>query len=368
MKILINCSNLTIGGGMQVAHSFIIECAAFVSHEFHITLSAELTEYLKGKTFKDHMHFYHIDGSIISLRERLKVLKQLNKIEAEVKPDVVYSVFGPTYWRPKAKHIMGFAMPQYLYHDLPTSRGLYKNGIKQLIQKLFIRFGADHYVLETSDAADRLSRVFHIPRRNISVVSNTYSTHFRNLKEVAGTRTATDNETRLLTVSAFYPHKNLGIIRDVVPFLKGQRHKVRFCVTIPEHYFAAHFGGLEDYVTNLGPVNPEACPDLYKSSDFMFLPTLLECFSANYPEAMIMGKPILTSDLPFARDICRDAAVYFDPKDPEAIANAILDLIDDKARQEELREAGFKRVQAFNSAEERAAAYIDICKSFLINS
>ena len=67
----------------------------------------------------------------------------------------------------------------------------------------------------------------------------------------------------------------------------------------------------------------ENCPKLYNQADAMFLPTLLETFSASYPEAMKMERPILTSDLDFAKDICGDAALYFNPLDSYDIANKI---------------------------------------------
>ena len=39
----------------------------------------------------------------------------------------------------------------------------------------------------------------------------------------------------------------------------------------------------------------------YLISDIILLPTLLECSSATYPEAMIAGKPIVTTDFDFSR-------------------------------------------------------------------
>lgn len=55
----------------------------------------------------------------------------------------------------------------------------------------------------------------------------------------------------------------------------------------------------------------------------MFLPTLLECFSASYPEAGFMKVPIFTSDLSFAKTICGEGAFYFNPMDCKNIASVI---------------------------------------------
>jgi glycosyltransferase involved in cell wall biosynthesis len=70
---------------------------------------------------------------------------------------------------------------------------------------------------------------------------------------------------------------------------------------------------VSDSIFNVGWLTLSECIDWYNRSDIVFLPTLLETFSATYLEAMRMGRPIVTCDLDFARDICKDAAAYFPP-------------------------------------------------------
>ena len=117
---------------------------------------------------------------------------------------------------------------------------------------------------------------------------------------------------------------------------------------------------LNDTIQFLGKVSINQCPDLYSQSDFLFLPTLLECFSASYCEAMVMQKPILTSDLPFAKSICNNAAFYFDPLDENDIANAIVHLSYDKKVQEDLIKNGLEQLKTFDTAKQRAEKYLNI--------
>ena len=114
-------------------------------------------------------------------------------------------------------------------------------------------------------------------------------------------------------------------------------------------------------IYNVGRLSPLNAPHLYEEVDYMFLPTLLECFSASYVEAMAMKVPILTSDLSFARTVCGDAALYFDPLDPVSIAKKIEGLIRSKAMRQELISAGQVRVTQFNNAQQRALAYLAKC-------
>lgn len=94
----------------------------------------------------------------------------------------------------------------------------------------------------------------------------------------------------------------------------------------------------------------------------MFLPTLLECFSASYAEAMIMRKPILTSDMGFAHCVCKDAAVYFNPMNANDIANKLLTLFSKPSLQRKLVNCGGKLLGQFGSSEERVRRILELCQ------
>jgi len=137
-------------------------------------------------------------------------------------------------------------------------------------------------------------------------------------------------------------------------------------VTLPETAFDKHFPNkCRDCVINTGPVKPDEGPSLYKECDALFLPTLLECFSASYPEAMAMDKPILTTDMAFSRSICGEAALYFKPADPEDAVKKIHTLINDKQLRNSLVLVGRKQLQTFDTPAERAEKYLSICESLI---
>ncbi len=100
----------------------------------------------------------------------------------------------------------------------------------------------------------------------------------------------------MLALSSWYPHKNIGIIPKVIEVLQEKGYEfIRFIVTLPQIDFnkleinAKH----KQQIINVGIVKIEEGASLYQECDALFLPTLLECFSASYAEAMIMEKPIL---------------------------------------------------------------------------
>jgi glycosyltransferase involved in cell wall biosynthesis len=104
-------------------------------------------------------------------------------------------------------------------------------------------------------------------------------------------------------------------------------------------------------------------PDLYKSADICLLPTLLETFSATYPEAMAMGLPIVTTDLGFAHDVCDDAALYFRPQDAQAAADCILRLVDDPQLWTQQIARGKEILKRYPTPQERYDQYIALLHS-----
>ncbi len=372
MKLIINTSNLYVGGGVQVALSFINELKLIKSgHQYHIFLSTKIAEQIDQKAFPESFYFYFIEKSPASLKTRKQVVSKLDALEERIKPDVVFSIFGPSYWTPRAKHIMGFAIPWVLQKDSVAYRKLdFFERIKMRLWVKYVSFYAkkniSHYIIETEDAKKKLSNTFKISTEKISVVGNSYSSIFENGNFLSPNHPdyiqlppKEKNEFRLLLISHNYPHKNIEIINKIVPLLDIN---VKFVLTIDQTSYQKLFPNENKQVLNLGPVKLSACPSLYKQCDAMFLPTLLEVFSAAYPEAMKMEKPILTSNYSFATDICQDAALYFDPLDPEDIADKIKKLVSDKFLQKTLVERGKKRVKQFETAKSRAEKYISICE------
>jgi glycosyltransferase involved in cell wall biosynthesis len=118
--------------------------------------------------------------------------------------------------------------------------------------------------------------------------------------------------------------------------------------------------GVEDRIENLGTIPVARGPEVYRSCDICFLPTLLETFSATYPESMAMGLPIVTTDLGFARDVCDDAAQYFRPRDAQSAVAAILRLLDNRELWNRQIERGKQVLTRFPTPEQRYRQYIDV--------
>ncbi len=161
-----------------------------------------------------------------------------------------------------------------------------------------------------------------------------------------------DGKLRLLCLSRYYPHKNLERIVQTFERFGAELQNVTVFLTIAadQHPGAARLLdavdrlGLVDQIVNVGPVPQASVSACYEHCDALLLPTLLESHSGSYLEAMKYGVPVLTSDLDFAQAICGEAALYFDPREPRAIRDAIVRFGGDPALKAGLAAAAKRRV------------------------
>lgn len=368
MKLLINSSTFKGTGVTQVAVSFIYECINFPEHEYKVFMSPNVAANIKQDKFPDNFSFHTFGKHSLYGLKGWADIRKMKRIEADYSPDAVFSVFGPSLWKPKAPHLQGYAFPHYVYPDSPIFKIM---SIKEKIGvkiKRFVHIGlmkkeGDYYVCETSDVSMRLHDFYKIDTDKIFTVSNTANSYFLNYQQ---NRNLEHDESifRFYCLCSNSPHKNLAVLNKVIPLLKNENLSVhiKFYVTIKnEEYETLFEENVKDSIVNVGPLKVADCPAFVDSCDALFLPTLLECFSASYPEAMILKKPILTSDLPFANTVCENAALYFDPLNAENIAEMIKILVQDKNLYESLQVRGGVQFRKFLSPKERAKEYLNIC-------
>ncbi|PMG97749.1 glycosyltransferase [Vibrio breoganii] len=306
MKI-INALSCKVGGGIQVFLSIINEIAVQDRKDFILLVDKDVHSNIRQSI--------PIEYEVIVPRYNKVLIRNLylNRIVAKYDVNVVFSVFGPVYWRPSCKHLVGFALPWMVYEDSPAFHNLttvarLKKSLFNLFRRAVIKYESDHIWVETNDVKCRLASILKIERKDISVISNTISNEFINgtnkssLSNVKG-------RVKFLFLSSYYPHKNFEVFKKIK---EKYRSNIIIYVTLTEQRYNELFSGYEDYIYNIGPVKVSECKYLYENVDAIIQPSYLECFSANYVEAIYCGKPLLVSDLPFARGICKEAAFYFE--------------------------------------------------------
>lgn len=371
MKIIINTTTLSASGATQVATSFLEESKIITEHEYFVFLSSTVEKQIDKATFPENFTFYSFPSSPLYGLKGFKARKLLRNLEESINPDVVFTVFGPSWWSPKVPHLQGYAYPHYVYPESPLFHKLswfqrMKIMLMKKIHLYFLNKNGDFFVSETQDVSQRLKEL--LPEKNhFFSVGNTANSYFATplIEEIRLLPEKKDGEFRFLALCTYHVHKNLEILNEVIPKLNEKLcgKKITFVLTIDQENFSTKFTQeAKRSIINIGRIDVAKCPQLYAECDALFLPTLLECFSANYPEAMIMKKPILTSDLSFATTVCGDAARYFNPIDAEDAAVKILQLCETPELREELIRNGLQQLKKFPTSGQRAERYLSICK------
>ena len=375
MHILINCTNLKVGGGLQVADSVVCQLYRHPQHYFVVALSSFMEETIlrlkrqKVSNVKCLCHDVKNDlNTIIRGRDNF-----LDKVVEDEEIDVVLTIFGPSRWNPRCRHLSGFAMPHLVLPESPffTQMGHLertKHTLRSRLLMHFFRRSADWFWTENPYISERLQRL--LPRKKVLTVSNCYNQIFDNPNQWKRDRSLpTFNGVTCLTISAYYEHKNFKLLPDIARILanKYSDFVFRFALTLTEGQLQVP-EELRQHFVFLGKVDVTECPSLYEQSDIMLLPSLLECFSASYPEAMRMEVPIVTTDIEFARGLCGDAACYYSAVDAEAAAEAIYNVATDKEYAAQLVVNGKEQLKKFDNYEQRADKLIRILEEMVVSN
>jgi glycosyltransferase involved in cell wall biosynthesis len=105
---------------------------------------------------------------------------------------------------------------------------------------------------------------------------------------------------------------------------------------------------LLEEVVELGSVPYSLLHHVYRSADVYVTPAYAESFAHPLVEAMSSSLPVVASDLPVHREICGDAAVYFERFSPDDLAQRILAVASSSELASRLARAGTVRASAFS--------------------
>lgn len=356
MVFLINCTNLKNGGGLQVAQSICVQLKHFKDHNFIVVLSTYINDEQISASDNVEVYKYNILQNLKSvLFGRDAFLDGLVEVGHV---DAVLTVFGPSLWRPRVPHLCGFARAQLLKEVNPNFHPTLKERIVYKIWAWGFRKSSKVFYTENPYISDMLPRL--IKGAKVYTVSNYYNQVFDQPEKWKRSINLIEKDcVTILTVSSTASHKNLGIMVPVAEYLeqKYPDFRFRFVLTCKDAPFALP-DKLSHHFVFVGKVDVSECPSLYEQADIMFMPTLLECFTATYPEAMRMAVPIVTTNLEFARGLCGEAACYYSAVDSVSAAEAIYKVATNKEYAKQLVSAGNEQLKKFGNYEQRAEKLI----------
>lgn len=368
MNILINCSNLKKGGGLQVADSVCGYLCDHLQHTFVVVFSSALDNTASRinsyPNVKIVRHDIKNDWRTILLGRD----KMLDEFVNTYQIEGVLTIFGPPRWTPKCKHVSGFARAQLIIPDSPyysrmPKSSIIKEHIKNIFMGYFFTRGVDVVWTENPYISEKVRKLF--PRVKVETATNYYNQIFDQPEKWKGIDLPAFDGCTILSVNAPYTHKNMEIAIDAAKALRSAhpQFKFRFVFTISKSDYPALDEDIKDCFLFLGKVDISQVPSLYEQSDISLQTSLLECFTATYPEAMRMKVPIVTTDIEFAHGLCGGAAEYYSPLDATACAYALYKVASNNDYQQELVEKGVLQLQQFDTYQERASKLIQFVEN-----
>lgn len=355
MVLLVNVSNLRFGGGKTVAFN-IIESLKSFGHNL-VVVAPYNCDYEK---FRDERTTVIIVKKKYNLPwfKPLLGLYLLPKLEKNHKPDFVLSL-GNIAFKSQAKQLLLIHIPYLVYPNSPVWKFLSIG--RMLIMKSMLALitrnlkYANYIFVQTQTMKIRLNRYFKTPLSDIHILPNSISfTSVQKITEIDLTNLET---IKLLFLSKYYPHKNFEILIDLGKKIRDQDLPISISVTLDKSDSKESLQfldrlqkeNLSNIIVNLGHIEMNDVGKTYEQHNGLFLPSYLESFSGTYIEAMYFGRPIFTSDLDFAHEVCKDVAYYFDPEDATNILSVITQAFSNKQEMQSKIRKGYDLSLEFDS-------------------
>lgn len=225
-------------------------------------------------------------------------------------------------------------------------------------------------IIAVSQATKRdLVRVYGLEESKITVIHEAAAPHFTvsSPNKIEQTRAKYGLPDRyLLHVGTIEPRKNLGTLLEAIHSLRAAGEDISLVVVGSKGWLYQGFFqrlealSLQDAVLFPGYIPDADLPAVYGAATTLVESSLYEGFGLPLLEAMACGAPVLCSNSSSLPEVGGDAARYFDPTQPDDMAQAILQFWRDDELQQTMRMAGLARAATFSwdrVAEETLAVY-----------
>ncbi|KKQ29636.1 MAG: Glycosyl transferase group 1 [Candidatus Levybacteria bacterium GW2011_GWA2_37_36] len=181
--------------------------------------------------------------------------------------------------------------------------------------------------------------------------------NFPTSSRSAGLRGASKilNTKYFLYVGNAYPHKNLD--RLLKAFSDLRQNDTKLVLIGKEDYFYKRLKNkaqslrLSDKVIFLQNVSDKELSNLYQNALALIMPSLMEGFGLPALEAMANNCLVLASNIPSLKEVCGDAALYFNPLSINELADklSMIAIHNTEYKElEEIRKRGIERARKFS--------------------
>ena len=363
--LLFNATTNNAGGGLKNSALFIKHALSDSRFCWKFAVSEEVYQLvLKLGVSEFDCHLFRTSPArSFSARDRLKTLSIV------LKADLVYTMAGPSYVRFDCLHVQGISDP-YATHA-QVADFLYGRSVIGAVAKFLSSWYkkkywclADALIFQTEFSKQQFILKNRIDQQPCFVVPNAIDEDLLgDEKKTSQGDWARRTEHIVLCPGEDYPHKALGTIPYVAQASRRSNEAqdaFKFRLTLDPGSASwrritatAKRLGVDDLITTTGRYSYANVRDIFDNVGIVYVPSILEVFSASYIEAFAVGRPLLCADRNFARDVCGNAAAYVDPLQPSEVVRAMQQLVNDTQKVSEICHEGIQRLKFFGGQEIR---------------
>lgn len=373
MRIGINLLSISTGGA-EIYVVNLIKNLALIDKEnqYEVFISKEK----RGQFEVDQHNFKFIELSsklsipyyrIIWEQFFLPIILKKDKIDVLFSSGNIDILFSPCKTVIAIQVIQPFAVPEMFTSKM---RLYYLRAMIRLSSKM-----TDKIITVSKTTKNELIKYLNIPSSKIIPVYHGVDAHFNPLSKNEVKRKFGIKKDYILSISSVYKFKNyINLIRGFKILREKYNKNFQLVIIgkiIEKDYSLKMIRTIDELCLNYEVILIDGVPHnetylLYSGANLYVFPSYCETFGMTQIEAMACGIPVVTSNISVMPEICGDAAGYFDPANPEDIADKMNQVLSDESVKNKLINNGIKRARDFSwekSAREHLLVFEEIYRA-----
>ena len=356
MRVAVNAVHLVPGetGGFEIyARRLLPALAALSELELVVVTGPSAARMLREDGTPVEIEVIRVDARS-RVRGVLAEQAVLPRVVRRLRPQLLHNLFNTAPAAPGVPQVT--TIHDVIYRRFPeTHAGVLTWGLRVLVP-LGVR-RSRRLVAVSQATKDDIVRFLDVREDRIDVVPNGPGfppTAEPTPEDDLRHRLVLGDGAVVLALSAKRPHKNLERLIEAMCDVDAILVLPGYATPFEDELRAlAERLGVGRRVRFAGWLDQSDIEGLYALATCVVVPSLAEGFGLPVLEAMQRGAPVATSNATSLPEVAGDAALYFEPTNTNAIADAVNRLLADDGLRRQLGEAG--RAQAAKFSWERAA-------------
>lgn len=356
------------GGGIGRVYETLLEEFAIKGYEIHTAIPWDLKnqfqkEFGKYKNltiyYTNYGHSFTYFKNFLVHSTFIRGLEKTKKVEVFLYPTINLPFYVPS------KTIV-------VIHDLiPFSNWWDMGYIKKLYFKFFLDRAiakAKKIVTVSNFTKEELIKYNKSVAHKVKVIYPIFKSRFKEYE--SSEEEPIIDHNYILYIGRRVSHKNLDGLLRAFKEVKKHLPDYRLIIAGPkENNFDSvnriiNELGLKDSVIEFISPPDNVIVNLYKHAKLFVFPSFIEGFGLPSIEAVNLGCPVVLSDIPIFREIFGDSGIYFNPYDPNDMADKIIGVLSDENIRLNLLEKQKEKIKFFDK-EVTINEYINLLKEVI---